>query len=325
MKYITNSFNTILPYLKKNQCISLESTTYPGTCDEIFVPKLKKKFNLGKNFFLVYSPEREDPGNKKFELGKIPKIIGGFSNRCLVKGKKFYELANIKMIQVSSIKTAEFTKLLENIYRSVNIGLVNELKSVTSKLNVNIFEVINSAKTKPFGFQAFYPGPGYGGHCIPIDPFLLAWKAKQLNVQTKFIELSGKINNSMPKKIVTKCIFLTKGNKRKKILIIGAAYKKNVDDMRESPSLAIMDLFIKKNIFFEYHDPYINEISKLRNYNFNKKSIRLNSNNIKKFDIVLIVTDHDCINYSLILKNSKMIVDTRGKFYKIKLSKIISV
>jgi len=325
MKYITNSFNTILPYLKKNQCISLESTTYPGTCDEILVPKLKKKFNLGKNFFLVYSPEREDPGNKKFELGKIPKIIGGFSNRCLVKGKKFYELANIKMIQVSSIKTAEFTKLLENIYRSVNIGLVNELKSVTSKLNVNIFEVINSAKTKPFGFQAFYPGPGYGGHCIPIDPFLLAWKAKQLNVQTKFIELSGKINNSMPKKIVTKCIFLTKGNKRKKILIIGAAYKKNVDDMRESPSLAIMDLFIKKNIFFEYHDPYINEISKLRNYNFNKKSIRLNSNNIKKFDIVLIVTDHDCINYSLILKNSKMIVDTRGKFYKIKLSKIISV
>ncbi len=216
MKYIVNSFNKILPHLKKNQCISLESTTYPGTCDEIFVPKLKKKFNLGKNFFLVYSPEREDPGNKKFELGKIPKIIGGFSNRCLIKGKKFYELAGIKMIKVSSIKTAEFTKLLENIYRSVNIGLVNELKSVTSKLNVNIFEVINSAKTKPFGFQAFYPGPGYGGHCIPIDPFLLAWKAKQLNVKTKFIELSGKINNSMPKKIVMKCISLTKRNKKKK-------------------------------------------------------------------------------------------------------------
>lgn len=325
MKYITNSFNKILPYLKKNQCISLESTTYPGTCDEIFVPKLKKKFNLGKNFFLVYSPEREDPGNKKFELGKIPKIIGGFSDRCLVKGKKFYELAGIRMIKVSSIKTAEFTKLLENIYRSVNIGLVNELKSVTSKLNVNIFEVINSAKTKPFGFQAFYPGPGYGGHCIPIDPFLLAWKAKQLNVQTKFIELSGKINNSMPKKIVKKCLFLTKGIKRKKILIIGAAYKKNVDDMRESPSLAIMDIFIKKNIFFEYHDPYIGEITKLRNYNFNKKSISLNSNNIKKFDIVLIVTDHDCINYSFILKNSKMIIDTRGKFYQIKSPKIISI
>lgn len=325
MKYITNSFNKILPYLKKNQCISLESTTYPGTCDEIFVPKLKKKFNLGKNFFLVYSPEREDPGNKKFELGKIPKIIGGFSDRCLVKGKKFYELAGIRMIKVSSIKTAEFTKLLENIYRSVNIGLVNELKSVTSKLNVNIFEVINSAKTKPFGFQAFYPGPGYGGHCIPIDPFLLAWKAKQLNVKTKFIELSGKINNSMPKKIVKKCLFLTKGIKKKKILIIGAAYKKNVDDMRESPSLAIMDIFIKKNIFFEYHDPYIGEITKLRNYNFNKKSISLNSNNIKKFDIVLIVTDHDCINYSFILKNSKMIIDTRGKFYQIKSSKIISI
>ena len=325
MKYIKNSLNQIMPFLRQNQCISLESTTYPGTCDDIFVPKLNNKFNLGKNFFLVYSPEREDPGNKKFVLGKIPKIIGGYSKKCLNKGKYFYKLAGIKMIGVSSIKTAEFTKLLENIYRSVNIGLVNELKYITAKLNVNIFEVINSAKTKPFGFQAFYPGPGYGGHCIPIDPFLLSWKAKQLNMKTEFIELSGKINNGLPNKIVKKCLSITKKDKNKKVLIIGAAYKKNVDDMRESPSLAIMQGFLKNNVKFEYHDPYIDEISKLRNYNFKKKSINLTSKNIKKFYITLIVTDHDIINYNLLLKNSKIIIDTRGKFFNNSSDKIISI
>ena len=325
MKYIKNSLNQIMPFLRQNQCISLESTTYPGTCDDIFVPKLNDKFNLGKNFFLVYSPEREDPGNKKFVLGKIPKIIGGYSKKCLNKGKFFYKLAGIKMIGVSSIKTAEFTKLLENIYRSVNIGLVNELKYITAKLNVNIFEVINSAKTKPFGFQAFYPGPGYGGHCIPIDPFLLSWKAKQLNMKTEFIELSGKINNGLPNKIVKKCLSITKKDKNKKVLIIGAAYKKNVDDMRESPSLAIMQGFLKNNVKFEYHDPYIDEISKLRNYNFKKKSINLTSKNIKKFYITLIVTDHDVINYNLLLKNSKIIIDTRGKFFNNSSEKIISI
>ena len=217
------------------------------------------------------------------------------------------------------------TKLLENVYRSVNIGLVNELKYITAKLNVNIFEVINSAKTKPFGFQAFYPGPGYGGHCIPIDPFLLSWKAKQLNMKTEFIELSGKINNGLPNKIVKKCLSITKKDKNKKVLIIGAAYKKNVDDMRESPSLAIMQGFIKNNVKFEYHDPYIDEISKLRNYNFKKKSINLTSKNIKKFYITLIVTDHDVINYNLLLKNSKIIIDTRGKFFNNSSEKIISI
>ena len=228
------------------------------------------------------------------------------------------------MIEVSNIKTAEFTKLLENIYRSVNIGLVNELKNITSRLGVNIFEVINTAKTKPFGFQAFYPGPGYGGHCIPIDPFLLTWKAKKLKMKTEFIELSGKINNSMPVKIVRKCLSVYK-KKKIKVLIIGAAYKKNVDDMRESPSLAIMDKLSKHKISFEYHDPFIKVIPKLRNYNFNKKSIRLNPKEIKKFDIVLIVTDHDKIDYNLILKNSKKILDTRGKYYKVNSKKIISI
>ena len=324
MKFIKESFKKILPYLKKNQCLSLESTTYPGTCEEIFVPKLKKKFNLGQNFYLVYSPEREDPGNKKYQLGKIPKIIGGFSKRCLKNGKAYYELAGINMVEVSNIKTAEFTKLLENIYRSVNIGLVNELKLITTKLGVNIFEVINSAKTKPFGFQAFYPGPGYGGHCIPIDPFLLAWKAKQLKMKTQFIELSGKINNSMPLKIVNKCISINK-KKKTKVLIISAAYKKNVDDMRESPALAIMDIFSKKKVSFEYHDPYIDVIPRLRNYNFKKKSIILSKKNIEKFDIILIITDHDKVNYNLILKYAKKIIDTRGKYYKLNSDKVISV
>ena len=327
MKYINNSFNKMFPFLRKKQCISLESTTYPGTCDEIFVPKLKKKFNLGKDFYLVYSPEREDPGNRKYQLASIPKVIGGYTKRCLRIGKNFYKLAGLNMIEVSNIKTAEFTKLLENIYRSVNIGLVNELKNLTSKLGVNIFEVINTAKTKPFGFQAFYPGPGYGGHCIPIDPFLLAWKAKKLNIKTEFIKLSGKINNSIPLKIVRKCISLQKNKKNKKnnVLIIGAAYKKNVDDMRESPALAIMDILKKKKINFEYHDPFIKIIPKLRNYKFNKKSIKLNKKNIKKFDIVLIITDHDKINYNLILNNSKKIIDTRGKYYNISSEKVISL
>lgn len=325
MKFIKDSFKRIFPYLKKKQCLSLESTTYPGTCDEIFVPKLKEKFNLGEDFFLVYSPEREDPGNKKYSLGKIPKVIGGYSPKCLKVGKNLYQHANIRMIEVSSIKTAEFTKLLENIYRSVNIGLVNELKPITSKLGVNIFEVINSAKTKPFGFQAFYPGPGYGGHCIPIDPFLLSWKAKQLKLQTKFIELSGKINNSIPNKIVEKCSLLKKKKEVKNVLIIGAAYKKNVDDMRESPALAIMAGLKKKYIPFEYHDPFIKEIPKLRNYNFSKKSIKLSKKSILNFDLVLIITDHDIIDYDLILKNAKKIIDTRGKYFKENSKKVISL
>lgn len=325
MSFIKKSMREIKKYLKPGQLLSLESTTYPGTCREVLLPFLDKRFLIGSNFFLTYSPEREDPGNKKYSISNLPKILGGITTNCADIGSKLYSLLNIKVIKVKSIEIAEFTKLLENIYRSVNIGLVNELKYITAKLNVNIFEVINSAKTKPFGFQAFYPGPGYGGHCIPIDPFLLSWKAKQLNMKTEFIELSGKINNGLPNKIVKKCLSITKKDKNKKVLIIGAAYKKNVDDMRESPSLAIMQGFLKNNVKFEYHDPYIDEISKLRNYNFKKKSINLTSKNIKKFYITLIVTDHDIINYNLLLKNSKIIIDTRGKFFNNSSDKIISI
>ncbi len=203
MKYIINSMELLKKFLRSNQILSLESTTYPGTTEEIILPYLKK-FDLGNDFFLIYSPEREDPGNKKFSNEKIPKVVGGYSKKCLKLGSLLYKLMGTKIIKVSSLKVAEMTKLLENIYRSVNIGLVNELKMLCNKMNVNIFEIINAAKTKPFGFHAFYPGPGYGGHCIPIDPFLLSWKAKKYNFKTKFIELSGKINKNIPKIICGK-------------------------------------------------------------------------------------------------------------------------
>ena len=222
-----------------------------------------------------------------------------------------------KIISVSSLKIAEMTKLLENIYRSVNIGLVNELKLLCEKMNINIFEIIDAAKTKPFGFQAFYPGPGYGGHCIPIDPFLLSWKAKKYNFQTKFIELSGKINENMPKLICDKVEKFLK-NKKKSCLIIGVAYKKNVDDMRESPSLKIFENLEKRNIKCDYYDPYINEIRDLRKFDKIKKSIKLTSKNIKKYSIIILATDHDKINYDLLKNNSTMIFDCRGRFSKLK-------
>ena len=219
MFYILSSLKTIFPYLRKNQTISLESTTYPGTCEEVILPILKKKFDVGKNFFLIYSPEREDPGNKKYSLLKIPKVLGGFTLNCQMLGKKFYGLLDIKLITVNDIKTAEFTKLLENIYRSVNIGLINEMKNICDKMNINIFDAIEAAGTKPFGFQKFYPGPGYGGHCIPIDPFILAWKAKKSGADAKFIRLSGVINERMPVKISKKIISYCSVKNEKNILL----------------------------------------------------------------------------------------------------------
>jgi UDP-N-acetyl-D-glucosamine dehydrogenase len=324
MFYILSSLKTIFPYLRKNQTISLESTTYPGTCEEIILPILKKKFDIGKDFFLIYSPEREDPGNKKYSLLKIPKVLGGFSVNCRLLGKKFYSLLGVKLIIVNNIKTAEFTKLLENIYRSVNIGLINEMKNICDKMNINIFDAIEAAGTKPFGFQKFYPGPGYGGHCIPIDPFILAWKAKKSGANAKFIRLSGVINEQMPikisKKIISHCLIKNEKN----ILIIGMAYKKNVDDLRESPSLRIMDLLEKKNFNLSYHDPFIKELPKTRKFKIKKKSIKLSKNVLKK-NIVVLITDHDNINYDLIKKNSKFIFDCRGRFKKNITGKIAQV
>ncbi len=324
MLYILNSMRMIFPYLKKYQTLSLESTTYPGTCEEIIAPILKKKFNIGKNFFLIYSPEREDPGNKKYSLLKIPKVIGGFTKKCKLIGQSFYRILGIKLIVVNNIRTAEFTKLLENIYRSVNIGLINEMKSICSKLNIDIFEAIEAAGTKPFGFQKFYPGPGYGGHCIPIDPFLLSWKAKQKGADAKFIKLSGLINEKIPLKISNKIFSYCKKKNEKNILIIGVAYKKNVDDLRESPALRIIDKLQKKNLNVNYHDPFINRLPITREFKILKKSIKINKDILKK-NIVVIVTDHDKIDYELIKKYSKFIFDCRGRFKINKKDKILQL
>jgi len=313
MKYIKNTLLQIKKHLRRGQILSLESTTYPGTSREFIIPNLRKDLKIGEDFYLVYSPEREDPGNREFSLTKIPKIVGGFSKNCTEIGSMVYGLIKIKIIKVSSLEIAEFTKLLENIYRSVNIGMINELKLLCLKMKIDIYEVINAAKTKPFGFQAFYPGPGYGGHCIPIDPFLLSWRANFFNFETKFIKLSGKINEDMPKKIVQKIIKLKKNIKIKKILLIGVAYKKNVDDIRESPALKIIELLKNKNINFDYMDPYIKVISSSK-LKYNKVSKPIIYKNLRNYDLTLIITDHDKFNYNKIKKYSKLILDTRGKF-----------
>ena len=314
MKYVRSSLNYSKKYFKSGQALILESTTYPGTTEEFFVPILNK-FEIGKNIFLIYSPEREDPGSKKYNVTNIPKIVRGYSKNCVKIAKTLYgSLNNNQTIGVSSIKTAEITKLLENIYRSVNIGLVNEMKLITKKMNIDIIEVINAAKTKPFGFKAFYPGPGLGGHCIPIDPFILTWKAKQFGIDTKFIKLSGQINKYMPKYVVQNTIKSIKKLNRKKILILGIAYKKNVDDIRESPALEIIKLFKKNNCLVSYSDPFVPKIPKTRKFDFQLKSIKLNSKNLNKFDACVLVTDHDIFNYNLIKKSSKLIIDCRGKY-----------
>ena len=267
---------------------------------------------LEKTYLSVF----QDPGNKKYKNINVPKIVSGITPECLKIAKSFYLLVFKSIVPVASTKTAEFTKLLENIYRSVNIGLVNEMKIIAKLMNVNIHEVIRAASTKPFGFKAFYPGPGMGGHCIPIDPFYMSWKSKQLGYAPKFIENAGKINSIMPKWTVKQILNNFKSRKIKlinqKILIVGVAYKKNIDDTRESPALEIMNILKNKNINFDYHDPYIKILQSVRKYSFKKKSITLNKINLKKYAAIIIVTDHDKINYKKILLYSNIVFDCRG-------------
>lgn len=324
--FIKMTIKSISKYLKKNQLISLESTTYPGTTKEIILPIIKNKgLILGKNFFLAFSPERLDPGINSVKIKEIPKITGGITKNCALISSKIYKKVHNKVITVSDTETAEIVKLLENVYRAVNIGLVNELKGLTDKLNLNIYEIIKAASTKPFGFTPFYPGPGLGGHCIPIDPYYLSWKANKLGIKTDFIKLAGEINSSIPKKILNKInnIFKTKNIKNIKILILGIAYKKNVNDLRESPGIKILDLLLKKKYKVNYSDPLISKIPRLRNFKLNLKSIKLNSKNIRKFDLVILSTDHDVFNYKLIYNSSKLILDTRGVYRKDKDKKVI--
>tara|TARA_A100001035_G_scaffold279719_1_gene281970 strand:- start:1336 stop:2613 length:1278 start_codon:yes stop_codon:yes gene_type:complete len=307
LSFIKKTMLKIKKYLCKGQILILESSTYPGSTKQILTPYLNK-FELGNNFFLGYSPEREDPNNKKFKLVNIPKICSGYSNNCLNITVQIYKKIIKKTIKVSNIETAEFVKLYENIYRSVNIGLVNELKMVSNKLKLNIYEIIKAASTKPFGFQAFYPGPGVGGHCIPVDPYYLSWIAKKNNIKTNLIYHAGKINSSMPRWVVSEIL---KRKKIKKVLIVGVAYKKDLDDTREAPAIDFIKILRKKKISVSYHDPNVKFLKsrKLKNM-LNSKN--LNSNELKKYDCVIIVTNHSNINYDLIKKNSKLIIDTRN-------------
>ena len=319
LNFIKKTIELLLPHLSPGKIISLESTTYPGTTKEIVQPLIEQKgFVIGEDIFLVYSPEREDPGNLNFSLADIPKVLGGTTKKCSIIGEALYKNIVKQTIVVKDTKTAEMTKLLENIHRSVNIGLVNELKPLAERMGIDLHEVIQAASTKPFGFSAYYPGPGLGGHCLPIDPFYLTWKAREFGMNTRFIELAGEINQSMPQYVVQKTIEALNDSflsvRGSKILLLGMAYKKNVDDLRESPSIEILNLLSKKGAKIQYSDPYVKEIPVMRKESIRLKSIALSEEGLKSFDIVLLLTDHDNFDYELIEKFSNIIIDTRGRF-----------
>ncbi len=277
-----------------------------------------ENFSVGKDFFLAFSPEREDPNNQNFNTATIPKVVGGITPECLKVARALYDNVVVKTVPVSSTRAAESTKLLENIYRSINIALVNELKMVFDRMNVDIWEVIEAASTKPFGFTPFYPGPGLGGHCIPIDPFYLTWKAREFEINTKFIELAGEINTYQPYYVVEKSIAVLNKFKKalngSKVLILGAAYKKDIDDMRESPSLKLIEIFREKGAEVDYNDPYVQKLPKTRKYKYNMTSADIMK--IKDYDLVILSTDHSDYDYKKIAGEAKIIVDTRNAFGK---------
>lgn len=321
LTFIENSGKIIAEYIRAGQFISLESSTYPGTTEEILQPLFEAKgLKVGKDFFLAFSPEREDPNNPDYSTSTIPKVVGGVTPACLEVACKLYDQVIVKTVPVSSPRAAEATKLLENIYRSINIALVNELKMVFDKMNIDVWEVIEAAKTKPFGFQAFYPGPGLGGHCIPIDPFYLTWKAKEFDINTKFIELAGEINTFQPYYVVQKLIEALDAKGKtlngSKILILGASYKKNIDDMRESPSLKLIEIIQNKNGLVDYCDPFVPKLPPTRKYKFEMESVLLNPQAVKSYDAILLSTDHDNFDYEMIANNAQLIIDTRNAFGK---------
>ena len=316
MSYVEEATKTISKNLKKGQLVILESTTYPGTTKEIIKPILEESgLSAGKDFFLAYSPEREDPGNKDFSVSKIPKVIGGLTPLCLNVANELYSKIIEKTVKVSSPETAEATKLMENIFRAVNIAMVNELKLIFERMNINIWEVIEAADSKPFGFMPFYPGPGMGGHCIPIDPFYLSWKAKEYNTEAKFIELAGEINRKMTENVahrVGKALNdYSKSIRKSSVLVLGLAYKKDIDDMRESPALKIIDLLKFKGAKISYHDPYIKNAKGI-------KYVELNEKNLNEADAVLITTDHSNIDYKMVGEHANIVIDTRNVMANVK-------
>lgn len=319
LSFVTATMDMIAPYLRSGQLLSLESTTWPGTTSQILLPYVERVgLTVGEDFYLVYSPEREDPANAHFSTQTIPKVVGGHTKTCLEAGTVLYERFIDTVVPVSSTEASEMVKLLENIYRSVNIGLANEMKVVADAMGLDIFEIIDAAKTKPFGFTAFYPGPGIGGHCIPIDPFYLTWKAREFGLHTRFIELAGEINAAMPQYVVDKTVrALNQAGKSLKgadVLALGIAYKRDVDDMRESPSAVVMELLQEWGANVAYSDSNVPTFPKMRKHKFDLRSVDLTPANIASYDAVILLTDHTDFDYEVIHKHAAILVDTRGKF-----------
>jgi len=319
MTYIENTARAIGPYLRSGQLVVLESSTYPGTTEEVVKPILEKLSGLraGIDFFLAFSPEREDPGNPSFNTATIPKVVGGHTQQCTELACALYASAITKVVPVKGTREAELTKLLENIFRCVNIALVNEMKLLCERMNIDLWEVIDAAKTKPFGFMPFYPGPGLGGHCIPIDPFYLTWKAREFEFNTRFIELAGEINWQMPHHVVERTMDALnqqgKALKGANVLILGLAYKKNIDDLRESPSIRLIELFRERGAQVSYHDPYCPKMKEMRHqpkYMLEMESVPLET--AKEADVVVIATDHDCVDYQQLVRDAKLVIDTRN-------------
>lgn len=322
LSYIENTSASITERLRPGQLVILESTTYPGTTREVVLPILERSgLRVGVDFFLAFSPEREDPGNPKFSTRTIPKVVGGMGEAALRLACTLYETIVPRTVPVSSPDAAEATKLLENIFRSVNIALVNELKVVFQRMGIDIWEVIQAASTKPFGFMPFYPGPGLGGHCIPIDPFYLTWRAREFEVATRFIELAGEINTSMPEYVVGRLVEALneeqKSLKGSRILLIGVAYKKDVDDDRESPSYRLMELLLRGGADVDYHDPFVPKLHPGRKYQYQKQSTPLAAENLSQYDAVLIATDHTPVDYALIGRHARLVIDTRNAMARV--------
>ncbi|SDX00490.1 UDP-N-acetyl-D-glucosamine dehydrogenase [Ruegeria halocynthiae] len=319
LSFVTDTCDQIADHLRSGQVVALESTTYPGTTKEEVLPRLERNgLKVGEDIFAVYSPEREDPANPEFTTNTIPKVVGGHTDACLKAGIALYEHAIDSLVPVSSTETAEMTKLLENIHRAVNIGLVNEMKIVADRMGIDIFEVIDAAATKPFGFTPYYPGPGLGGHCIPIDPFYLTWKAREYGINTRFIELAGEVNTAMPEyvfgKLATSLNERCKAVRGSKIMVLGIAYKKNVDDMRESPSVTLMELIRDNGGELCYSDPHVPEFPTMREHFFELSSVALTPEVLAEQDAVVLATNHDAFDYDLIKKHAKLLIDTRGKY-----------
>jgi len=323
LSYVVATTETIARHLRAGQLVVLESTTYPGTTDEVMRPILEEGgLRVGEDFFLAFSPEREDPNNAAFSTRTIPKVVGGVTPRCGEIAAALYGAVIERVVPVSNARVAEATKLLENIYRSVNIALVNELKVLFDRMGLNVWEVIDAAATKPFGYTPFYPGPGLGGHCIPIDPFYLTWKARQYDLTTRFIELAGEVNRAMPAFVIEKLAEALNERRRSlreaKVLLLGVAYKRDLDDTRESPSLRLMQLLLQKGAEVHYNDPFVPVLKRSRHYDFGLRSRELTRELLASMDAVVIATDHTSYDYDFVVAASRLVIDTRNATRKVR-------